>query len=100
MSMRTGVIGIGLCATAVAGTWLVVQPSSARAQAVQGPPPGRYALTVMAQPSGQPRWVIMDTQTGTMELWQRDGGAFQVMRYEFGGTTGAVRRVADPPAAR
>ena len=101
MSIHTRVVVVGLGGIATAATWLALHPSSARAQAAQVPPvPDHYELSVVPDPSGQPRWVITDIRTGTMELWQREGGAFQVTRYQFGGTVGTARRVADPPPAR
>ena len=101
MSARTRVLTAAVSGIAVAAGWAAFRPDRARAQAPQVPPvPVHYEVSVIPAPAEQPRWLIVDTQTGTMELWQRDAGAFQVTRYQFGGPIGTTRRVADPKVER
>ena len=95
MSARTRVLTAAVSGIAVAAGWAAFRPDRARAQAPQVPPV-HYEVSVMPAPEGLPRWLIVDTQTGTMELWQREAGGFQVTRYQFGGPVGTTRRVADP----
>ena len=94
-----GVLVTALSVAAV-GTWLASRPARAQAQsrtAVDHAP--RYQVNVVAT-GNQPGWLVLDTQTGAMELWQRDADAYEVTRYQFGGTTGAARQVPDPAPRR
>ena len=76
--------------------WLLGHPTGAHAQG--GRPAvasgGHYQLSAL--PSGG--WVVLDTQTGTFELWSYSpqGPSYHVQRADFGGTALTTRVVPAP----
>ena len=91
---------VTLLGVSAVGVWLVSRPERAHAQSSPAiDHAARYQVNVVAT-GNQPGWLVLDTQTGAMELWQRDADAYEVTRYQFGGTTGTARQVPDPAPHR
>ena len=75
--------------------WLLGRPAGAHAQVrPAGLSGSHYQLSAL--PSGG--WLVLDTQTGTFELWHYtpQGPAYHVQRAEFGGTALTTRVVPAP----